>query len=115
LTEDSALCFHTMMSIYQELQHRAGQIVVPVVCACVIAYFAYHTIQGDRGIFAYFAMSQEVAEAESSLAMFRERRKHFEHRVALLDGKYLDLDLLEERARYLLNIVHEDEILILNP
>jgi cell division protein FtsB len=115
LTEDFALCFHATMSIYQELQHRAGQIVVPVVCAWVIAYFAYHTIQGDRGIFAYFAMSQEVAEAESSLAMIRERRKHFEHRVALLDGKYLDLDLLEERARYLLNIVHEDEILILNP
>lgn len=103
------------MGIYQELQHRAGQIVMPVVCACVIAYFAYHTIQGDRGLFAYFAMSKEVAEADTSLAMYRERRKRLEHRVALLSSKNLDLDLLEERARHLLNLAHEDDIMILNP
>lgn len=88
---------------------------MPVVCACVIAYFAYHTIQGDRGLFAYFVMSQEVAEADTSLAMYRERRKRLEHRVALLSSKNLDLDLLEERARHLLNLAHEDDIMILNP
>ena len=102
------------MGIYQELQYRAGQIVMPVLCTCVIAYFAYHTIQGDRGLFAYFALSQEVAEADASLAMYRERRKRFEHRVALLGGDNLDLDLLEERARDLFNVVHEVDVLILN-
>lgn len=102
------------MGIYQELQHRAGQIVMPVLCACVIAYFAYHTIQGDRGLFAYFALSQEVAEADASLATYRASREIFEHRVALLNGDNLDLDLLEERARDLFNVLHEDDVLILN-
>ena len=70
---------------------------------------------GRPGHIRLFRHEPGSCRSRISLAMFRERRKHFEHRVALLDGKYLDLDLLEERARYLLNIVHEDEIMILNP
>ncbi|MFT6581054.1 MAG: FtsB family cell division protein [Alphaproteobacteria bacterium] len=103
------------MGIYYELQHRAGQIVLPVICACVFAYFAYHTIQGNRGLFAYFALSQEVEDAEGSLAAFQSDRIRLEHNVALLGAENLDLDLLEERARALLNVVHEDDVLILNP
>ena len=103
------------MGIYYELQHRAGQIVLPIICACVFSYFAYHTIQGNRGLFAYFALSQEVEDAQSSLAAFQGRRTRLEHNVAHLGADNLDLDLLEERARALLNVVHEDEILILNP
>ena len=103
------------MGIFYELQHRAGQIVLPVICASVFAYFAYHTIQGDRGLFAYFALGQEVEDAEVSLLSFRTDRLRLEHNVALLGADNLDLDLLEERARALLNVVHEDDILVLNP
>ncbi|MFM2042216.1 MAG: hypothetical protein RLY86_792 [Pseudomonadota bacterium] len=92
-----------------------GQIVGPVLGVSVIAYFAYHTVHGDRGIVAWNQLQQEVAEAERVLTQVRAERGELEQRTRLLRPDSLDPDMLEERARIQLNHVHPDDLVILLP
>ncbi len=88
---------------------------MPVVGACVLGYFAYHTVQGDRGLLAYMKLSGEVARAEATLAEIEAERRALAHKVSLLRADSLDLDMLEERARVLLHRVRDDEVVIFTP
>ncbi|HYE00417.1 MAG TPA: septum formation initiator family protein [Alphaproteobacteria bacterium] len=97
------------------LNRSLRQIVGPVVGASVVAYFAYHTVQGDRGLGQLTRLQSEVAEAEAVLAQVRGEREAMERRASLLRPDNLDPDMLEERARQLLNHAHPDDLVILLP
>ena len=43
------------MALLLDMRRQAKQVVVPVLAIAVLAYFAYHAIQGDRGLFAWMA------------------------------------------------------------
>ena len=103
------------MGVIKEFERRSRQVFLPVMGVCLIAYFAYHTVQGERGLFAYYKLSQEVTRAEQTLATLSERRERMDHRVSLLRPDNLDLDMLEERARAVLHLIREDEVVILAP
>lgn len=103
------------MGVVKEFERRSRQVFLPVMGVCLIAYFAYHTVQGERGLFAYYKLSQEVTRAEQTLASLAERRAQLAHRVSLLRPDNLDPDMLEERARAVLHLVREDEVVILAP
>lgn len=92
-----------------------GQIVGPVLGAFVVAYFAYHTVQGDRGLVALTHLQGEVAEAQRVLDQVRGERVELERRTTLLRPDSLDPDMLEERARTQLNQSHPDDLVILLP
>lgn len=91
------------------------QVVGPLVGASIVAYFAYHTVQGDRGLVALNQLQVEVAKAEAVLAEVRTEREEMERRAHLLRPDNLDPDMLEERARILLNQTHPDDLVILLP
>ena len=40
------------MSLARELRNRAKAIALPVLGACLVFYFAFHIVQGDRGLVA---------------------------------------------------------------
>ena len=103
------------MFILDELRRRSRQVVFPVVGACVLAYFTYHTVQGDRGLLAFARLSQEVDRAEAALADLRSKREAIEHRTSLLRTDNLDLDLLEEQARGTFNLLHPNDLMVLSP
>ncbi|MES2253034.1 MAG: septum formation initiator family protein [Pseudomonadota bacterium] len=88
------------------------QIVVPFVSIVIMGYFTYHIFQGDRGIIAYLRLQQTVVSHERERAEQQVLREQLERRVYLLRPDSLDIDLLEERARAVLNFAHPDEIVI---
>lgn len=100
------------MSIFRELRKRARQITLPVLGACVAGYFVYHGVQGDRGIIAWLVLNQQIREAGAAQGELAAERATLERRVALLRPDSLDPDLLEERARVMLNFAHADELVI---
>jgi len=103
------------MGLVKEFERRSRQVFLPVMGVCLIAYFAYHTVQGERGLFALYQLGQEVTRAETTLAALKERREQMAHRVSLLRPDNLDPDMLEERARAVLHLIREDEVVILDP
>lgn len=101
------------MNLLGEVRRRARHIVGPVLGITLFAYFAYHVIQGDRGLIAWWKLSQQVETAEVEFNRIAAERAEFAHRVGLLQPQNLDPDLLEERARVTLGLVHPDDIVIL--
>lgn len=75
-------------------------------------YFAFAAVQGDSGV---FRRVQASAEKETLLTE-RDRLKaevdRMENLTHRLTDNYLDLDLLDERARNVLGFVRADEIVI---
>ena len=100
------------MVLLDEARKRAKQIVIPVVGAAVVGYFVYHTVQGDRGLSAYLSLNQEANRARVVLAGAQGERAILERRSRLLRPDSLDLDMLEERARMMLNLVHADDLVV---
>lgn len=103
------------MAVLEEIRRRARQITIPVIGACVLGYFAYHTVQGDRGLLAYWRMSQEVNRANATLNAVRTDRENLEQRVSLLRAKGLDLDMLDQQARLLFNLLDRNDLMIFLP
>jgi len=100
------------MSLLAETRRRARFILGPVLGACLVAYFVFHAIQGDRGLLAWAKIEQKIAAARATQAETAAARSDLERRVALLRKDNLDSDMLEERARVMLNLVGEREIVI---
>ncbi len=103
------------MVVLDRIKRQAVKLAGTTLCALVFAYFAYGTVQGDRGLLAYFSMSMELDRAELTYQELRETRLALERRVNLLRLDNLDLDLLEERARLLLDYVRPGDFIILLP
>ncbi|MDH3239380.1 MAG: septum formation initiator family protein [Alphaproteobacteria bacterium] len=103
------------MNLVGEIRRRARHIVGPVLGITLFAYFAYHAVQGDRGLIAWWQLSQQVETAQARYDATLEKRQAFAHRVGLLRPDALDRDLVEERARLVLGMTHPDDVVILRP
>jgi len=101
------------MAIGHILRRRARHVVVPVLGALLVAYFGYHAVEGDRGLFAYLRLVQEIKKAEISRDLIHADRVQIERRVALLRPDGVDPDMLDERARIMLNLGRRDELTIM--
>ena len=103
------------MALVSELKRRAKHVVGPLMGSLLVAYFAYHAIEGDRGIRAWQRLDQDVMEATSANKALATLRKAMEARVAMLNPESLDRDLLEERARLVLGYVQANAFMIGDP
>jgi len=103
------------MMIFNEIRRRARLVIGPFLGLTAVVYFGYHTIQGDRGLMAWWRLNQEIKQAEESLAQLEDARDNLDHRARLLRPDHLDPDMLEERARLMLNMGRDDEVIVLRP
>lgn len=97
------------------LARRFRETIGNLVGAAAVFYFLLHMIQGDRGAVSWWRMHNEVSRAESVLQKLEVRRSDLEHRVSLLRPDGIDPDLLEERARLVLNMGRPHELVIRLP
>jgi len=102
------------MSLVRELRRHAVAAATPVICACAIFYFGYHLVEGDRGLYAYGRLTQEIALARQALAETAAERRRLERRVSLLRPDGLDTDMLDEQARFGLGLIGRDEMVIID-
>jgi cell division protein FtsB len=102
------------MAVLSELRRRARQIVGPVLAISLVAYFAYHLVQGDRGIFALWQLQAQLRTAQATKAALDAENAPLAHKVALLRGDRLDRDMLDQQVRAVLGYAEPDEIVIFN-
>ncbi len=91
---------------------KSSGFIVLLMALC--SYFSYFAIKGDRGFFKYVYLQEKVAEAEKVNESYDKQRQDWEQKVKLLSSSSLDLDLLDERARTVLNVIGNDEFIILD-
>jgi len=101
------------MSLLSELRIRARHVLFPAFGIAAVLYFAYHGVNGDRGLLAWRDLEQQVKLAQADLDQARGEREALERRVKLLYPQNLDPDMLDESARRLLNYGLPGEVVIL--
>ncbi|MBE6452801.1 MAG: septum formation initiator family protein [Alphaproteobacteria bacterium] len=102
------------MDILWELQNKLKAYGIWIIILGVLTYFVFFTINGDRSLFKYFYLKQEIATAKKSAAEYQKQKRSLEEKVKHLSNSSLDLDLLEERVRIVLNMAADDEFVLLN-
>lgn len=100
------------MAIIAEFRARARHVLGPAISICLVSYFVYHVIHGDRGLIAWRGFEQRVASAGIELREICDERKTLENRVGLLRPESLDPDMLDEWSRRILNFGHRDETVV---
>lgn len=99
-------------SLKRAARNAARQAIGPAIGACVVTYFVYYAVQGDRGLIAMKQLQTEIARAETVLAQVSTERERMEQRANLLKTENLDPDMLDERARNLLNLAGARDVVI---
>lgn len=75
-------------------------------------YFLYAGLEGDYGKFRQMQILAQHKTLEKEMTLAQAERRDVENRVRRLSEDYLDLDLLDERARRVLGLMRADEIVI---
>lgn len=98
--------------ITQTFRKRAIDVGFAILIAGAVAYFGMRTVQGESGFFAKLAIETEERRLNAELEALRSERASLENVTRRLSDGYLDLDLLDERARDVLGYARTDEVVI---
>jgi cell division protein FtsB len=97
------------------LRRRVRLVLGPILGIALTGYFAYHLVEGDRGLKAWLRLNQEVRAASANLEAVRVQRAALDLKVSNSRPDHVDPDLLDERIRATLNLVAPDDIVIMQP
>ncbi len=87
-----------------------------VLAAAFIGYFAVNAFTGNHGLRAQQDLEQQMASMKDELSRLKSERVVWDQRVSLLRSDRIDPDMLEERARALLEYADpRDVTLLLKP
>ena len=80
------------------------------IAGLLIGYFGINAYTGNHGLRAKQDLDQQITQLSNELAALRAERVNWERRVSLLQPESIDADMLDERARALLNYVDPREL-----
>lgn len=76
-------------------------------------YFAYHSMIGKYGLESNQKLTVRAAQLKVKLADLQKESTALKSRVKLLLDGSIEYDMLDEQARYQLNLIQDDEIVIM--
>ncbi len=78
----------------------------------IVAYLLYFLVYGDRGLLALWEIRYELQKAQACLTLLKKEYAVLENRVHLLRPCSIDYDLLEERARAVLGMGMDGDVVV---
>jgi cell division protein FtsB len=100
------------MQFGRDIKRRLKAAVAPLIFLSLVGYFGYNAVQGDHGLVAYAQRQQLLAQAQADQAQAQIDHNAWELRVASLRSRHLDADMLDERARAMLNLAEPNDIIV---
>ena len=97
-----------------DIQEKFKKNWLAFTCAFITVYFCFNIFCGDRNIYRYFVLKNEIAQATALSNHYSKIAHNLQRNVEYLSNTALDIDLLDERARVILNMAAEDEFVILD-
>src|SRR5437660_7974414 len=80
--------------------------------ALLIGYFGINAYTGAHGLKAKQDLAQQMDELTKELASLKLERATWQHRVSLLRADRIDPDMLDERARAMLDYAHPNDLVL---
>lgn len=96
----------------QALRNGLRAMVLPALFLLLVAYFLYNATQGDRGLQAYAIRQEQLKTVQADLAKAQTDQAGWERRVSELRSQHVDPDMLDERARAMLNLADPADIVV---
>ncbi|WP_299818606.1 septum formation initiator family protein [uncultured Jannaschia sp.] len=87
-------------------------LLLPVALLGFAVYFVLAAVQGEYGVFRRVELDAERETLEAELALLDAEVARMRDQTRRLSDDYLDLDLLDERARIVLGFARIDEIVV---
>jgi cell division protein FtsB len=84
-----------------------------IMAALLIGYFGVNAFSGNHGLKAKQDIDQQIASLSSELAQLQVLHGQWRRRIALLKSSGLDPDMLDERARALLDYAHPNDLTLM--
>ena len=101
------------MVIRRRFRTVINALVLYTIAALLIGYFGINAYTGNHGLRARQDLDQQVIRLNSELAALKAERAILERRVSLLRPDSIDPDMLDERARALLDFSDPRELTLL--
>lgn len=89
-----------------------GAVIYFLVMLLMGLYFAFAAVQGPSGILRRVQLESETAELVAQRDALTAEVAQMRNLTRRLSDDYLDLDLLDERARDVLGMVRADELIV---
>ena len=100
------------MDLFLEIRRRGKQVAGSFFGGILVAYFLFHMVQGERGLFAWVQLNQQIDQEESENKNLLAERVAWENKIKLMRTESLDADLLDERVRLMMGFSSKDEAVI---
>ena len=86
--------------------------LVPAAALALMGFFGAYAVVGSNGALAYGDYHRQLGKKERQLVVLEARREVLRNRVALLDPRHANPDLVDELVRRELNVAHPDEVIL---
>ena len=101
-----------IMVTRKRLRAVLNALALYTIAALVIGYFSFNAYSGNRGLRAKQDRDLQIAQLTVEVTALKAERATWERRVALLKSETLDPDMLDERARALLDYGHSRDLVL---
>ncbi|MCI5049951.1 MAG: septum formation initiator family protein [Rickettsiales bacterium] len=85
----------------------------PMLLGAICVYFAFHTLHGERGLYALFKQLHYKDVISEELVDVTAKRTSLELQVKGMRSESLDKDLLDQQVRAMLGYVGPNEMIVL--
>src|SRR5947209_18405687 len=91
------------MVIRRRFRAALNALALYAIAALLIGYFGVNAYTGNHGLRARQDIDKEIVQLKNELDVLRSERRNWERRVSLLKPENIAAEMLDERARALLN------------
>ena len=96
----------------QAVKNGVRAMILPAIFMSLVAYFLWNATQGNRGLQAYALRQEQLKSIQADLAKVQADQAGWERRVSELRAQRLDPDMLDERARAMLNLADPADVVL---
>ncbi|MEH3100810.1 FtsB family cell division protein [Sphingomonas adhaesiva] len=86
--------------------------IAPALFVAVLTFFGAYAFLGPNGVLALGDYRRQIVQRERVYATLDQRRAMLKNRVALLDPRHANPDMVDELVRKELNVAHPDEVIV---
>ena len=100
------------------VSHRRRHAILTAIglylfAALFVGYFGVNAFTGRHGLRAQQDLDQQFAMLNDELSRLKQERAEWQHRVNLLQSSSIDPDMLDERARAMLNYLDPRDLTLM--
>jgi len=100
------------MALGRWLRQGVKALLPPLLFLALAGYFLWNATQGERGLQVYALRQEQLKSVQAELDRTLAEQKGWDRRVSALRSQRLDPDMLDERARSMLNVADPADIVI---